>query len=429
MRITREDLYKRIWSEPATALARRYDVSSSYLARVCEGLNVPHPPRGYWARKAAGEKIAIPPLPPASPGDPVEWVRGLAVAERLPPLESPAPSKSKAGRAPRPTSHPLVAAWRSYLDEASPTESDYLAPRKKNLLDAFVTKAMIRAAADALNALFIELELRGHRVLLSADYSHNRPPVDVAQRAIKDQYARRPNAWQPARPTVAHVHGAVIGLTLFELTEHVRVRQTGADRYVRITDLAPVRRYAPQSPDETDLTRDMPTGRFVLRAYSTLYDTAWQHEWTESSSGEFVTLGKAIADFLEEIAPALVKQAEEAQQRQRERQARAEEESRRHEARERAKARQQARQAAKEELRGIVKAWNDAFAVEAFFTELSRRAATLKGAARANLETRICTARALMGGQDAVERFLSWTSPAEMESEDEAEPDNEFEDD
>ncbi len=64
MRITREELYKDIWSEPATKLAQRYDVSSSYLARVCEGLNVPHPSRGYWARKAAGETLPVPPLPP-----------------------------------------------------------------------------------------------------------------------------------------------------------------------------------------------------------------------------------------------------------------------------------------------------------------------------------------------------------------------------
>ncbi len=104
------------------------------------------------------------------------------------------------------------------------------------------------------------------------------------------------------------MQNALIGLTLFELTEHVRVRRTGADRYVRISDLPPVRRYAPQSPDEADETRDMPTGRFVLRAYSPRHDTAWQHEWTESQKGEFVTMAKAIADALEEAAPILVKQ-------------------------------------------------------------------------------------------------------------------------
>lgn len=42
MRITREELYRQIWTTPATKLALRYGVSSSYLARVCEGLNVPH---------------------------------------------------------------------------------------------------------------------------------------------------------------------------------------------------------------------------------------------------------------------------------------------------------------------------------------------------------------------------------------------------
>jgi hypothetical protein len=35
-------------------------------------------------------------------------------------------------------------------------------PRKKNVLDAFVTKAMIRVAAEALDAILIELKMRGH---------------------------------------------------------------------------------------------------------------------------------------------------------------------------------------------------------------------------------------------------------------------------
>src|SRR6476659_1321995 len=98
MRITREELYKEIWNEPATKLAYRYDVSSSYLARVCEALNVPHPPRGYWARRAVGEQVPIPPLPPAGPGDPLSWEKGVAVLERLPPLAMPQPTSKGAGK-------------------------------------------------------------------------------------------------------------------------------------------------------------------------------------------------------------------------------------------------------------------------------------------------------------------------------------------
>lgn len=299
MRISREDLYREIWSEPATT-----------LARVCEGLNVPHPPRGYWARKAAGETMPIPPLPTAGPGDPISWEKGVAILERLPPLELPSPqpkSKGRAGPPQRPARHPLVTAWRGVLEEAAPTETGYMMPRKKNVLDAFVTKAMIRGAAEALDAILIELEMRGHRVQLSPDHYHHRPAVDVAQRPIRNQYDRRPNEWQPGRPTLAYLRNALVGLTLFELTEHVRVRRTGAHHYVRISDLPPMRRYAPQSPDEADETLDMPTGRFVLRAYSPRHDTAWQHEWIERQNGEFVTMVKAIADALEEAVPILLK--------------------------------------------------------------------------------------------------------------------------
>ena len=415
IRISREDLYREIWAEPATKLARRYDVSSSYLARVCEALNVPHPPRGYWARRTVGVKIPIPPLPPAGPGDPLSWEKGVAVLERLPTLE-PQPSvtsKTKIGQRRRLSQHPLVTAWRSHLEDASPTESGYLLPRKKNVLDAFVTTTMVRAAADALNSVLLELESRGAPVRLSADYSHRRPAVDVTQAPIRDQYSRRPNDWLPGRPTLVYVAGAVIGLTLFELTEHVRVRRKGADRYVRISDLPALRRYAPQSPDEADLTRDMPTGRFVLRAYSPIYDTNWQHEWTERQAGEFAGMAKEIADVLVSAATVLVKQVQDAEHRARERRAQLEEESRRHRAREAAEALARARHKAKEDLRSIVGAWNDAFALEAFFAELSRRAETLEGHERANLETRIRDARQLMGARDAIDRFLSWKVPTD----------------
>ena len=83
---------------------------------------------------------------------------------------------------------------------------------------------------------------------------------------------------------------------------------TGADRYVRIKDLPATRRYAPQAPDEEDLTRDMPTGKFALRAYSPLRDTDWLHEWTENQPGELASMAKAIADLVEQAAPVIVQQ-------------------------------------------------------------------------------------------------------------------------
>jgi hypothetical protein len=107
-----------------------------------------------------------------------------------------------------------------------------------------------------------------------------------------------------------------------------------------------------------------------------------------------------------------VKQVEDAERRRQEQEARDGIERRRREARERAEAQQRARQAAKEELQSIVKAWKDAFALDAFFNELSRRAKALVGDERADLEARIETARELMGGENAIDRFLHWKLPA-----------------
>lgn len=73
MAVTREKLYEEVWAEPMTKVAARYGVSSSFLARVCERLNVPRPSRGYWAQLEVGKASVKPVLPEARPGDELEW--------------------------------------------------------------------------------------------------------------------------------------------------------------------------------------------------------------------------------------------------------------------------------------------------------------------------------------------------------------------
>lgn len=59
----REKLYKEVWSKAVVQVAIQYGVSDVAIHKVCKSLNVPVPPRGYWARLRAGEKITKPPLP------------------------------------------------------------------------------------------------------------------------------------------------------------------------------------------------------------------------------------------------------------------------------------------------------------------------------------------------------------------------------
>jgi hypothetical protein len=63
VKLTREDLYERVWAEPMRTLAQRYGLSDVGLAKTCKRLRVPVPGRGYWARKAAGHKVKQLPLP------------------------------------------------------------------------------------------------------------------------------------------------------------------------------------------------------------------------------------------------------------------------------------------------------------------------------------------------------------------------------
>lgn len=65
---TREQLYHRVWSRPLTTVAKDVGLSSNALAKICNRLLVPYPPRGYWAKKGGGKTPARPPLP-AAPDD------------------------------------------------------------------------------------------------------------------------------------------------------------------------------------------------------------------------------------------------------------------------------------------------------------------------------------------------------------------------
>lgn len=59
----RETLYKEIWAAPVTEIAKRYQVSDVAIHKVCKSLNIPRPPRGYWAKVLAGKPVSIKPLP------------------------------------------------------------------------------------------------------------------------------------------------------------------------------------------------------------------------------------------------------------------------------------------------------------------------------------------------------------------------------
>jgi len=47
--LDRQTLYELVWSKPTAYLAQEYGISDVALGKMCQGMNIPKPPHGYWA--------------------------------------------------------------------------------------------------------------------------------------------------------------------------------------------------------------------------------------------------------------------------------------------------------------------------------------------------------------------------------------------
>lgn len=93
-KITREDLYKKVWQTPVDVLAKEFGISGRGLKKICVRLGVPTPARGYWAKLNAGKPVVKYRLPPIDANtETAAWI-------------SPTPEK-KEPEPPEPISEPV----------------------------------------------------------------------------------------------------------------------------------------------------------------------------------------------------------------------------------------------------------------------------------------------------------------------------------
>ncbi|WP_081965719.1 hypothetical protein NYE80_07595 [Paenibacillus sp. FSL H7-0357] len=62
----REILYNEVWLAPVTEIAKRYAVSDVAIRKICQSLDIPTPPVGYWAKLRADKPVTRIPLPISS---------------------------------------------------------------------------------------------------------------------------------------------------------------------------------------------------------------------------------------------------------------------------------------------------------------------------------------------------------------------------
>ena len=54
--VSREELFRQVWEMPMSRLAEGYGVTGNGLAKICDRLLIPYPPRGYGPRRRPARK-------------------------------------------------------------------------------------------------------------------------------------------------------------------------------------------------------------------------------------------------------------------------------------------------------------------------------------------------------------------------------------
>ena len=416
MPLTREALYALVWSEPMLKVAARYDVSSSYMARVCTLLNVPRPEPGYWAKLAVGKASLIPPLPDPRPGDQLAWSRDgqyIRMARQLPRPPSEIPKRRPKLTAVHQDQHLLVKGAKELFEGGRLSyDSNYLKPMKKLLIDLVVSKTGLVKALAFANQLFLLFEDYGYRVVIA-------PTGEQFYRAEVDEHedSRRRNRgynnlWSPWRCTVVYIGTVAIGLTIIETSEEVEVRYVNGE-YIREKDYIPPRKGRYAYDHSWTTKKDFPTGRLCLQAYSPYPRAKWVKHWREIKNGN---LGDQIGTIVKELELAtvdiarLVEEGERQAEIERQRWEAEQERWRREEAEKRAA---KALKESREDLLQIIARWAEANRIEQFFLDAEQRATDLGDHERLEILGKLKLARELVGTIDALDHFMEWKSPDE----------------
>lgn len=148
--------------------------------------------------------------------------------------------------------------------------------------DLTVTEATLDTALELANALFLQVERAGGRVVLAAAGNGMRR-IDVGE--LEDgSHLNYNNLWSPGRCTVAYFDQTPIGLTVGEISEVVEARYIKG-KYSRETSLEAEK--ARRSPHlHTWTTKQaFATGRLFVVVYFPSDFGSWQRRWVEKTSG------------------------------------------------------------------------------------------------------------------------------------------------
>jgi len=193
-RISREDPYEEVWSQPMSILAKNHGISDVGLAKICKRFKIPLPRRGYWQRKRHGKTGFRVPLPTLKEFQEttifIRKKRELPVGQEMVSEEQSRIDFEKMDKnkilvaSGLYSAHPLTTQTQINLKKAECNRYGVLSCRRRKCLDISVGPNSMHRALRIMDALFKALEKRDFKVSVTSKdpkdpYSHCETSVEV----------------------------------------------------------------------------------------------------------------------------------------------------------------------------------------------------------------------------------------------------------
>jgi hypothetical protein len=199
IKLSREDLYQRVWSTPVTKLAKELDISDVGLAKACRKASIPLPPVGYWTKVAHGKTVPRPALPPSDQAT-VELDAQRFRGVKAPEAEKAAPAPTVAVPAEMPSRlPPFTAATKAQLVKTRPKGAAFAVSNGPSAFECRVGEdsvertlrvlAAIESNLASINATLVpgkqrlEVEVEGQRLEFRVVEQTRRTEI-----VVKDKY-------------------------------------------------------------------------------------------------------------------------------------------------------------------------------------------------------------------------------------------------
>lgn len=167
--IKRDELYDLVWHKPMVKVAEEFGLSDRGMAKICTRHDIPVPPRGYWARKQAGQKIRKPALKKRlNKGDTIIIYGGERLSEEIQKVVKSAKQKIsetliEENCAPLPLDdiHPSIKATAKSLRNAKPDSDDVIKAELKSHCGINIGKGSVERVILILHRLAKALDQQG----------------------------------------------------------------------------------------------------------------------------------------------------------------------------------------------------------------------------------------------------------------------------